>query len=193
MPTDDHSLIQDIVNYTITHPGEGVFGYIRTHPRTNYDATDAKIAVSPGTIHDYASMSMAVEIQQIESYWKKISDAWNSLKLGWGGESADAAQAFNARLQDVQNRLFGTPEMGPDGKPTLTTDKDGNKVTHIVKPGVLTQCRMLGVMAAANYGDAEEQVKAMFQDFVNQLTDGSSEAVPQPPVDVTTGPVTEIY
>src|SRR4051794_7338829 len=110
MPTD-HSSIQDIADSTVTHP------------RANYDATDAKIAVSPGMIHDYASMSMAVEIHQIENYWKTISDAWNSLKLGWGGESADAAQAFNVRLQDVQNRLFGTPEMGADGKPMVTTDK----------------------------------------------------------------------
>ncbi|MEU7919282.1 hypothetical protein ACGFIP_03345 [Micromonospora zamorensis] len=144
---------------------------------TNYDASAVRINVDMYYMHRSASVYMASLITSLQDDWREIGDTWDQLKIGWVGESSEAADAFNERLQDVQNRLFGTP--------------DPADTTKVETPGILDRVRYGAVVAAANYNAAEHAVTDMFDAFVHAIAgEGEGEGGPQ---DSTMPPITVDY
>ncbi len=94
-------------------------------------------------------------MRQIEDSFTKISDTWDSLKLSWVGEGADAAQQVNTMLQEVQNRLWGM------------------KVADEDVPGVIGQMCGLAAGAALNYSNVEESNTKMFQALLDAVAESA--------------------
>ncbi|SCG57334.1 hypothetical protein GA0070619_3608 [Micromonospora zamorensis] len=142
---------------------------------TNYDASAVRINVDMYYMHRSASVYLASLVTSLQDDWKEIGATWDQLKIGWLGESSEAADTFNERLKDVQNRLFGTP--------------DPTDPTKVETPGILDQIRYGAVMAAANYNAAEHAVTDMFDDFVHAIADegeggGEQQDTTLPPITV---------
>ncbi|MET7704717.1 hypothetical protein [Micromonospora sp. NPDC005413] len=142
---------------------------------TNYDASAVRINVDMYYMHRSASVYLASLITNLQDDWTEIGNTWEQLKIGWLGESSEAADAFNERLKDVQNRLFGTP--------------DPADTTKVETPGILDRVRYGAVVAAANYNAAEHAVTDMFDDFVHAIA-GEGDGAPQ---DSTMPPITVDY
>ncbi|GAA0587334.1 hypothetical protein GCM10010172_85560 [Paractinoplanes ferrugineus] len=143
---------------------------------TGYDVSKVRIDVELYYMHQYASVYMPSLITSLQEDWKKIGDIWDQLKISWVGEGSEAADAFNARLKDVQNRLFGTPDKADP--------------TKVETPGILDRIRYGAVVAAANYNAAEHAVTNMFDDFVHAI---AGEGDGNGPQDSTTPPITVDY
>lgn len=130
-------------------------------------------------------------LSNIADCWSTIDKAWRSVHLSWVGDTADEAQAFNDKLQKIQDRLFGAKIL------PLLGDV----------PGVIGRLGIIAATAGANYGSADSTIRKMFQDFydavdVAQLPpEGSDSDTPDgtytgPPLEVhnvTDPPVTETY
>jgi hypothetical protein len=143
---------------------------------TAYDPSTVRIDVELYYMHQYASVYMPSLITNLQDDWKKIGEIWDQLKISWVGESSEAADAFNNRLKDVQNRLFGTPDKADP--------------TKVETPGILDRIRYGAVVAAANYNSAEHSVTNMFDDFVNAI---AGEGDGKDPQDSTMPPITVDY
>ncbi|MFI5935025.1 hypothetical protein [Actinoplanes sp. NPDC051494] len=143
---------------------------------TNYDTATIRIDVEMYFMHQYASVYMPSLITSLQEDWTKVGKIWEAIKIGWVGESSEAADSFNTRLKDVQNRLFGTPDKADP--------------TKVETPGILDRVRYGAVMAAANYNSAEHAVTNMFDDFVHAMTGEGDGKGPQ---DSTTPPITVDY
>ena len=143
----------------------------------DYNAASTTIAVSPQEMHSCAAVSLKRVMTDISDCWRAIGQTWDSIHIGWIGDSATAADEFNARLTDIQQRLFGVPN--PDGKTVKT-------------PGLLDKVRSGVVIASVNYNNAERSVSTMWNDFcilLNQEAD-KSDKKPSPYKDTTLAPIT---
>ncbi|WP_422747583.1 hypothetical protein [Micromonospora sp. WMMD1219] len=141
----------------------------------DYNPSGVQIDVNMHDMYGHAAVFLASLVDSLQDDWLAIANIWDQLKIGWVGESADAADAFNTRLEDVQQRLFGTPD--PDN-PTM-----------VETPGILDQVRYGAMMAAANYNSAEHTVTDMFNAFLASMS-GEMEGEPQ---DSTMEPITVDY
>lgn len=144
----------------------------------DYDDSLLKtVSADPAAMYDQAHVKLPPELDAIVACWNTIGNAWEGLKLSWAGQSAEAAQAFNDRLQNVQAELFGV-------------DDDTNP-----KPGILGLIRAVALQAATNYDNAEHQVEILFRDFGSALQTGGGSGGGSPqntsdsPISITYGPV----
>lgn len=145
-------------------------------PDAQKDYSDAVtvMRIEPHNMYVYASRMKTV-LGEIYESWGTIAETWKGLELGWTGESEEAAQAFQARLQAVQKDVFGYE------------DADGTR-----HAGVLGQVRGAAVHASVLYGNAEDRVGTMFERFLEALeAEGGGE--PQPPTSTDKGPITVKY
>jgi hypothetical protein len=118
----------------------------------NYGERIDDINVYPPAIYAGAR-AVSYQIEYIIGQWISIADIWKDLKISWTGESADAAQDLNDRLQKMQVELFG--KEGTDG---------GSDI-----PGILTEVRGAADIAAQNYDKCEESVNRSWRMFHDQL------------------------
>ncbi|GAB2964967.1 hypothetical protein GCM10027280_62250 [Micromonospora polyrhachis] len=134
-------------------------------PAVYHDAT-VQIFMDPGKVHDIAHGDLLHYLGMIKDSWKKIADTLEDLKLGWAGESAEAAQAFSERLINVQADVFGVSE------------EEGDRA----KAGILDLLRYGAVHAAANFGAAEGNATEYLNKFAAALEEKVEEGedVPQP-------------
>ncbi|NGM15650.1 hypothetical protein O3597_04060 [Verrucosispora sp. WMMA2044] len=147
----------------------------------DYNLASTEIYVSPQTMHRYAAEHMKVIMTDLIGCWETIGQTWESIKIGWIGESADAADEFNTRLKDIQERLFGVP----------TADGEG-----VETPGLLDKVRSGVVVAAANYNNAEHSVTDMWDAFCAQMEQEPEASDGSPPPaneDTTLDPIKADY
>lgn len=146
----------------------------------NYNLASTEIHVSPSEMHSAAETIKGVTTS-IAEHWETIGKTWADLKLGWIGDSADAANQFNADLKGIQERLFGVPSA--DGKTVETL-------------GLLDQLRGGVLVAAANYDNAELSIKDMWKAFGEQITqepEDSGDGAPTPSKDTDLDPIKVDY
>ncbi|MCI4061403.1 hypothetical protein MRQ36_01945 [Micromonospora sp. R77] len=146
----------------------------------NYNLASTEIDVSPSEMQSAAETIKGI-ITSIAEHWETIGKTWTDLKLGWIGDSADAATQFNTRLTDIQERLFGVPSA--DGETVET-------------PGLLDQLRGGVLVAAANYDSVELSVKDMWKAFSEQMAqepEDSGDGAPPPSKDTTLDPIKADY
>ncbi|MEU8167254.1 hypothetical protein AB0B97_12110 [Micromonospora sp. NPDC049004] len=156
-------------------------GRSRGDELADYNLTSTEINVSPQTMHRYAAQHMKVVMTNLVEHWDAVGKTWESLKLGWIGDSAEAADEFNARLKDIQERLFGVPSA--DGQTVET-------------PGLLDKVRSGVVVAAANYNNAEHSVTDMWDAFCAQMrqeAESTGDSAPPPSDDTTLDPIKADY
>ncbi|WP_306204573.1 hypothetical protein [Actinoplanes sp. RD1] len=146
----------------------------------DYNLVSTEIYVSPQSMHQYAAEHMKVVMNSLVDNWDAIGRTWEDLKLGWIGDSADAADEFNARLKDIQERLFGVP--AADGKSVET-------------PGLLDRARSGVIVAAANYNAAEHSVTDLWDAFCAQMRQEgeTTNGEPAPSQDTALDPIRADY
>ncbi|MGW0435754.1 hypothetical protein ACWDV4_24840 [Micromonospora sp. NPDC003197] len=120
---------------------------------TTYHDPKVQIFMDPGRVHDIAHKDLLHHLNLIKDSWKKIAATLEDLKLGWAGESAEAAEAFSERLMNVQADVFGVPE------------EEGDRA----KAGILDLLRYGAVHAAANFGAAEGNATEYLNKFADEL------------------------
>jgi hypothetical protein len=147
----------------------------------DYNLAATEIDVAPQTMHRYAATYMKIVMTNIVDDWDTIGKTWENLKLSWIGDSAQAADDFNVRLKDIQQRLFGVPSA--DGKTVET-------------PGLLDKVRSGVIIAAANYNSAEHSVTDMWDAFCAQMrqeAESGGDTAPPANVDTTLDPIKADY
>jgi hypothetical protein len=146
----------------------------------NYNLVhEGKISVMPEAMFDYGYAHMETVLRNIVGSWNKIVAVWNDLDLGWSGDTADEAKAFQQRLDHVQTQLFGKAAAG------------GAEA----QPGVLDNVRMLVAKAAGNYDRSESVVASVFNSLAQSILYGPTPPKGQDPpaVNHTDPPITEIF
>jgi hypothetical protein len=150
-------------------------------------------SIHPAAIVDGKALGTVPEMMQlISNSFQTIYNIWGDLKLSWSGDTADAAQELQAKLDKLQSRLYGK-KLVPIGD----------------VPGVIGQMSAVAARAASNYSNVEEANTDMFDKLrvaINwqplppeDLDDDSGDNKPAdngpaPSTDDSTdGPVTEIF
>ncbi|MGW0502448.1 hypothetical protein [Micromonospora sp. NPDC003241] len=145
------------------------------------------INVDPQGMWTSGSERVGKLLDDVVDSWKSIGNTWKNLELSWAGETAEEVQQFNYRLQKLQWDLFGSEE-------------------HETV-GLIYQVRGIVQSAASNYGEAEEAVVKMFDEFTAAIPakdlppedDGEGDGGTPPPVDLgdayntTESPVHTLY
>jgi len=137
----------------------------------SYDDSGVTINVEPEMIFQSATVAIPSLGREIADSVNRISQVWSDLKLGWVGNTAQAAQDFNDRWVSSINELFGS--------------KDGSTT------GVLASIAKGVEMAGSNYGQAEDVVTNMFNQTASSLGQGSGSDTPADPHRAVDGPVSE--
>lgn len=114
----------------------------------NYDSGELLIDVDPDALFRYATVDIPGSATSIAAHVYAIVQTWNSLKLGWVGNTSDEVQDFNTRWSAAITKLFGTEESPEDG--------------------ILSKVAKAAGMAAINYGVSEDIVTKIF----TNITDG---------------------
>ncbi|MFF5175364.1 hypothetical protein ACFY3U_22410 [Micromonospora sp. NPDC000089] len=146
----------------------------------DYNSLSTNIDVSPHSMH-LAAKGIELISTTIAEHWGTIGKTWEDLKLGWIGDSSEAADAFNVRLTGIQERLFGVPS------------DDGETVDKL---GLLDQLRAGVLHAASNYDNAEWSVIDVWESFCSQLSqaeESSGDEPPSPSVDTKLDPIKVDY
>jgi hypothetical protein len=138
---------------------------------SNYDSGELLIDVDPDAIFRYASVDIPGMATAIAAHIHDIVSTWNSLKLGWLGNTSDEVQDFNTRWSAAITKLFGT-----DDKP---------------EDGILSKVATAAGMGAINYGVAEDAVHQMFTSISNGIDNPSKDGSGGPGRDLDAGPITE--
>jgi hypothetical protein len=138
---------------------------------SNYDSGELLIDVDPDAIFRYASVDIPGTATAIAAHITYIVSTWNSLKLGWLGNTSDEVQDFNTRWSAAITKLFGT-----DDKP---------------EDGILSKVATAAVIASINYGVAEDAVQKMFTSISNGIDNPSHDGSGGPGRNQDDGPITE--
>ena len=138
-----------------------------------YDDASLVIKVDPDGMFVTMNQALVLDGQAIATSINRVVDIWNNLKLGWVGNTADEAKAFNDAWSAAMTNLFGT-------------DKDP-------EVGILNQIANGVITASINYGEAEVSVNKMFLDMKNALLGSGSGSGGQsdPSRHLNDGPITE--
>jgi len=120
-----------------------------------------------------SSRTLQHVIFQIEDTWREIGRTWDDLKLGWTGSSSEEAQAFNDKLQRAQNEMFG---------------RKGVEEADADQPGIMRLLRGKAMGASNHYGQTEQAVMEIFDDFTAALVE-KGDGKPSAPVDISDGPI----
>jgi hypothetical protein len=137
----------------------------------NYDSGELLINVDPDALFRYASVDIRGSSTSIVAHIYAIVQTWNSLKLGWMGNTADEVQDFNTRWSAGIEKLFGTEDKPEDG--------------------ILSKVATAAGMAAINYGVAEDIVTKMFTSISNGIDNPASAGPRDSNRDLDDGPITE--
>ncbi|MFG2041281.1 WXG100 family type VII secretion target [Dactylosporangium sp. NPDC048998] len=133
------------------------------------------IRVDPDGMFVTMNQALVLYGQGVADSIKRIIDIWNNLKLGWVGDTADEAKAFNDAWATAMINLFGTDE-NPD-------------------VGILTHIADAVILASINYGEAEDSVNKMFQQMSTSMiagrVAGGLGAHGDPSRHLNDGPITE--
>jgi hypothetical protein len=115
----------------------------------NYDDAAKKIDVDPGQI-ELDAIGIDGVTTVIVGHMNTIATTWQGLKLGWAGQTKAEVDSFNTDWLNATTAMFG--EM---------FEKD-NKTIPGEGHSALGKVRMLIMLAAANYANAEHGVSAAF-------------------------------
>ena len=115
----------------------------------NYDDAGIVIQVNPTVMFLESTVTMSAYGQVIADHIGAIVDIWNGLKLGWSGDTAEAAKGFFDEWSNAIRDLFGT-EDDPDR-------------------GVLNKIANAVATAALNYGGTEDAVTTMFDNISSAI------------------------
>ena len=136
----------------------------------NYNSSSIGINVDQMSLWNYGKTDIPSIMEMLVASVDRIHTAWNGLKLGWAGTTADEAQDFNERWNAALAELFGSKE------------HPGQSVLSKIAVAVQT--------AAMNYAVAEHGVLKMFDSFYSSIIEPGGTV--QPPVrDENQGPITE--
>jgi hypothetical protein len=137
-----------------------------------YGDVNIVIKVDPQDMYRIAHLTIPHYGGTIADSINGIGNVWENLKLGWVGNTADEAQAFNNEWQQSIQQLFGTQ------------DDPGM--------GILAKIAAGAELAAGDYDQTELGVAKMFTEFNSQL---SAAPDPNAPVnnnrDINQGPISE--
>jgi hypothetical protein len=120
-----------------------------------YGDLSTVIKVDPDAMFDTIRQAVMGYGQGVVDGINRIIMVWNSLKLGWIGNTADEAQAFNEAWSAAMIKLFGD-EVNP-------------------QVGILNQIADGVTLASINYGETEATVVKMFTDMSNSLQHDSND------------------
>ncbi|WP_432990689.1 hypothetical protein [Dactylosporangium sp. CA-233914] len=132
------------------------------NPPLNFDSGQS-MDILPHGMWESGYKAVPAQLATLVRSWNVIAKAWDGLKLSWVGESANEAQQFSARLQDLQRQLFGAA-----GEPRV--------------PGLVEQLCVIAVKAAMNYDSADIANIIMFKEFADAIN-----VQPLPPEDAESG------
>jgi len=135
----------------------------------SYADASIVIKVDPVSMFHEAMTALVAHSENIADRITAIVNVWNGLQVGWVGNTADEAQAFNDEWSAAISRLYGS--VGSS------------------ESGILRQIAYTVSVASINYGAAEDAVRKMFKDILDAL--GSSSKDTNPGRDITTGPIWE--
>ena len=136
----------------------------------NYDSGELLIDVDPDALFRYATVDIPGSCTAIAAHIYAIVQSWNSLKLGWLGNTADEVQDFNTRWSAAVTKLFGTEDKPEDG--------------------ILSKVATAAGLAAINYGVSEEIVTQIFTNISSGI-DNPQRGSGDPNRDNDAGPITE--
>jgi hypothetical protein len=143
-------------------------------PPTYGDLSEV-IKVDPDAMFDTIRQALMAYGQGVTDSINRIIGIWNGLKLGWIGNTADEAQAFNDAWSAAMIKLFGD-EVNP-------------------QVGILNQIGESVMLASVNYAEAETTVVKMFDDMTLGLVESSATGAISGPGDpsrsLDDGPITE--
>ena len=106
-----------------------------------------------GTANGYSYGTVPAMLSSVSQSFQAIYEIWKGLKLSWIGESADAAQLLEDKLDQIQRRIFGSK-----------VESEGDQ------PGVIGQMSSAAAGAATVYSNVEETNTKMFNEFADAIT-----------------------
>ncbi|GAA1685869.1 WXG100 family type VII secretion target [Fodinicola feengrottensis] len=134
-------------------------------PPDNYDDVAKKIDVDPGQIELNAVGIDGATTVLIE-HLNAIEQTWQSLKVGWAGQTKAEVDSFNADWSNAYTAMFGEMfDKNYDGK---SVPPEGHSALGKVRRVILA--------AASNYANAEESVSAEFLRWGSVLSGGDKTA-----------------